>query len=576
MGDGKQLEKLKRLFLTRLGAAVAASFAVTAVLFWKCLPEPLFNDPLSTVLVSREGALLGAKISGDGQWRFPDIESVPEKFTLAVIAFEDKRFYKHPGADPLAILRAFYLNFKRKETISGGSTINMQVIRLVRKNPKRTYLEKFIEMALAIRLELGYDKEDILRLYASHAPFGGNVVGLEAAAWRYFGRSPKHLSWAETCTLAILPNSPAMMHPGKNSGALKKKRDRLLTLLKKRGVITELDLTLALLEPMPENPHPLPQLAPHLLETLLARNSNNAARFESTIDAALQKEASDLTRKHSISLELQGINNAAAIIMDNDNFEVLAYVGNSDVSKDGDSGRSVDIIRKGRSTGSILKPLLFAAMLQSGDLLPKTLVPDIPTQYSGYIPENNDRRYRGAVPAREALARSLNVPAVRMLQRYGVNRFYDFLKHMGMTTLYRRPEEYGLTLILGGAEGTLYDMTTVYANLALIAKSLDADTMAATYKKPKILKTEAVDSGRKAELGVASAWLTLSALEEVSRPDEAAFWKNFAGSRKVAWKTGTSYGFRDGWAIGSDMRYTVGVWVGNASGEGRTDRKSVV
>ena len=292
------------------------------------------------------------------------ISSVPEN-SGSPYAFEDKRFYKHPGADPLAILRAFYLNFKRKETISGGSTINMQIIRLARKNPKRTYFEKFIEMALAIRLELGYDKEDILRLYASHAPFGGNVVGLEAAAWRYFGRSPKHLSWAETCTLAILPNSPAMVHPGKNSGALKKKRDRLLTLLKKRGVITELDLTLALLEPMPENPHPLPQLAPHLLETLLARNSNNAARFESTIDAALQKEAAELTRKHSISLELQGINNAAAIIMDNDNFEVLAYVGNSDVSKDGDSGRSVDIIRKGRSTGSILKPLLFAAMLQS-------------------------------------------------------------------------------------------------------------------------------------------------------------------------------------------------------------------
>jgi len=451
----------------------------------------------------------------------------------------------------------------------------MQVIRLSRNNPRRSYFEKLKEILLALRLELSYDKEEILALYAAHAPYGGNVVGVEAAAWRYFGRAPEHLSWAESAMLAVLPNSPSLIHLARGRTRLKEKRDGLLRLLLERGVIDELKFKLARVEPLPAEPHALPRYAPHLLETLVSINKGKGALLYSTIDRALQDSVNTLVRGHSRTLSLSGIGNAAAIVVDNDSFEVLAYVGNSAESvfqedETNESGYAIDIIRRPRSTGSVLKPLLFAAMLESGDILPRTLVPDLPTQYTGYMPKNYDRAYRGAVPAQEALARSLNVPAVRMLSRYGVGRFYDFLRQLGMTTLYRSPDGYGLTLVLGGAEGTLWDLVGIYANLASIAKR-DILEKGTTYGKLRLLQTDSTRSGRSADLTPASAWLTLDALQEVRRPESVSHWKNFVSSRKVAWKTGTSYGLRDGWAIGSSSRYTVGVWVGNASGEGRAD-----
>jgi penicillin-binding protein 1C len=256
------------------------------------------------------------------------------------------------------------------------------------------------------------------------------------------------------------------------------------------------------------------------------------------------------------------------LVIDNDSFEVLAYVGNSNTSNDFELGYAIDLIHRPRSTGSILKPLLYASMLQQGDILPETLVPDLPTQYAGYIPENYDRQYRGAVPAKVALARSLNIPAVRMLKQHSVAKFYDVLKNMGMSTLHRTPNNYGLTLILGGAEGTLWDMANMYANLPNIAKAQNAasDT---PYKKLKVLKKESSATTTIREIQPAAAWLTLKALLEVARPGDDGYWKNFSSSQKIAWKTGTSYGLRDAWSIGNTRRYTVAVWVGNASGEGK-------
>ncbi|MEE9614549.1 MAG: penicillin-binding protein 1C [Thermodesulfobacteriota bacterium] len=570
MGDGHKIREVALRLLTRRRQVVIAAAAIAGIAFWRCLPEPLFDEPSSSVLVSRSGELLGAKIAGDGQWRFSGLERVPGKFKTAIVQFEDKRFFHHPGVDPLALVRSLYLNLSEGRVVSGGSTLSMQAVRLSRKNPERSYTEKLVEMVLALRLELRYDKDEVLALYANHAPFGGNVVGLEAAAWRYFGRSPEELSWAEASTLAVLPNSPSLIHPGRNREQLKEKRDRLLGVLHKRGVIDGMQLKLARLEPLPGKPVPLPRIAPHLLETLLANNNGLAYRFESTVDKPLQLALSGIVQSHSRSLDLRGIGNAAALVLDNRNFEVLAYVGNSALSTDPASGHAVDIIRRPRSTGSILKPLLFAAMIDAGEILPKTLVPDLPTQYAGYMPENYDRTYRGAVPAQEALARSLNVPAIRMLKRHGVNRFYDYLEQMGMSTLHRRPADYGLTLILGGAEGTLWDLVGIYANMANIAKRATV-TSRTTYSNPKLLWTESIESDRVVELTPAGAWLTLNALQEVTRPYEETHWKNFSSSRKIAWKTGTSYGLRDGWAIGSTSRHTVGVWVGNASGEGRPD-----
>ncbi|WP_419934418.1 penicillin-binding protein 1C [Candidatus Palauibacter sp.] len=567
-------------------ACAAAGFVVASG-FATRLPDPLFDDPVSSVLEARDGSLLGARIASDGQWRFPGRDSVPGKYAAAVIAAEDQRFRWHPGVDPLALARAAWTNLRAGKIVGGGSTITMQVIRMSRGSRPRTYREKFVEAALALRLELGTDKDEVLALYAAHAPFGGNVVGLEAAAWRYFGRGPADLSWAEAAMLGILPNNPGAVHPGRSRAELLEKRDRLLGRLQETGTIDAEELELALLEPLPDAPRPLPQVAPHLLQTLAAGDGGAGRRYASTLDAALQRLVGDVASRQSRSLASMGIRHLAALVVDNRTFEVVAYVGNSRWAVGEGTGHAIDLIRRPRSTGSILKPLLFARMLDAGEILPETLVPDIPSQFAGYRPENYDREFRGAVPARTALARSLNVPAVWMLRRHGVDRFYDFLRGMGMTTLHRPPGDYGLTLVLGGAEGTLWDITGMYANVARIgggagspasgqaagelARGRAAGGLAPGLYRPRILADAPPATAGRAPLSVGAAWLTLEALVDVARPGAESQWRVFGDGRRVGWKTGTSYGHRDGWAVGVTARYTVGVWAGNASGEGRPE-----
>jgi len=565
MGRGRSLE-LKEWFRTNKKKALLLSFVLTAgPIFWWSLPSPLFDVPSSVVLESRSGELLGARIARDHQWRFPPSSHVSEKFQQAIIHYEDKRFRWHPGVDPFALLRALYLNLKRQQVVSGGSTLTMQVVRLSRNNPQRTYFEKLKEILLALRLELSYSKDEIMGLYAAHAPFGGNVVGLQAAAWRYFGRTPEQLTWAESCMLAVLPQNPGMVHPGKNRRHLLAARNKLLHTLNEAKIIDSLELDLALAEPLPQKPHPMPRLAPHMLDTLAAAGTRG--RIGSTIDAHMQKNISRIVEEYSRKMEQRGIRNAAAIVVDNRTFEVMAYVGNSGYDTQPDRGYAIDLLNRPRSTGSVLKPLLYALMLQDGAILPTTLVPDLPTHIDGYNPENYDRKYRGAVPAKIALARSLNVPAVRMLRQYGVERFYGSLKRMGVSTLFRTPEEYGLTLILGGAEGTLWEIVQVYANLVAIARdSLQVNEH--RFSKLVSVLDERDQEGDVTNIGPGAAWLMLEALDEVARPGSDENWRQYSSSRRIAWKTGTSYGLRDGWAVGSTSAYTVGVWIGNADGEG--------
>ncbi len=537
-----------------------------AISFYYCLPEPLFKSPVSGILLSQEGRLLGAHISTDEQWRFPPIKHVPEKFKSSLIAFEDKRFYQHIGIDPLAIARAIKLNIKAGKVVSGGSTLSMQVIRLASNNPKRNIWQKLLEAFKALRLETRYSKDDILGFYASHAPFGGNIVGLEAASWRYFGRNPGQLSWAESAMLAVLPNSPALIHISRKRDALKAKRDRLLKRLFEQGKLAKLDYQLAVAEPLPAKPKALPRLAPHLLNTLVAKNKQQR-RFQTTLDFLLQKQLMQLAKHHAELLALRDIHNLAVMVIDNRSFEVKAYIGNAPHSlKNATHGEAIDLIQRARSTGSTLKPFLFASMLENGEILPETLVADTPVRYSGYRPKNFDRKYRGAVRAKQALAHSLNIPAVNMLSLHGVERFLATLRQMGMSTLHRRSREYGLPLILGGAEGTLWELSSMYANLANRAQQT---RNSAYYFHPKVLKTETIETQRRNEISPASAWMTLQALLEVGRPGTQAYWKRFDSTHKIAWKTGTSFGHRDAWAIGTTPQYTVGVWVGNAAGEGR-------
>ncbi len=561
----------------RLAAAAACAVAVLGFAFWRFLPAPLFGEAPATILLARDGTLLSARIAPDGQWRFPPLAKVPEKYRRALLTYEDKRFERHIGVDAIAVARAFRSNVRAGKTVSGASTLTMQLARLVRAGGTngegtdrvrhRGYGAKLAEVTLALAIEMSYSKERILAEYASHAPFGGNIVGLEAASWRYFGRPPDALSWSEAATLAVLPNSPALVTLQRNRAALQQKRDRLLRKLQASDALTAVDLQLALAEKLADAPVPLPNEAPHLLETLRARYPGQS-RFESTLDADLQRAASQSVHDRADVLGHELIHNVATLIVDNRSFEVLAYVGNSDWSTRNDMGLAVDIVQRPRSTGSVLKPFLYAAMLDSGQLLPHMLVADVPTQYAGYSPENFDHAYRGAVPADAALAQSLNVPAVRSLKEYGVERFYDLLRTMGMSTLTRSPQDYGLTLILGGAEGTLWDITGMYANLVDTARRITPGP-AAPYRDLHVLRQSVSNKRHTTEITPAAAFLTLDALLQAQRPAEEAQWMRFADSRKIAWKTGTSWGFRDAWAVGSTSRYTVAVWVGNASGEGR-------
>jgi len=552
---------------------------IIAYLF--CLPDQLFRTPLSMVLEDRDGHLLGARIAADGQWRFPGTDQVPERFATALTTFEDRRFYQHPGIDPVGIGRAIQQNFKNKKIVSGGSTLTMQTIRMSRNKKSRSVFQKIIEAILATRMELTYDKSKILSLYTANAPFGGNVVGLNAASWRYYGKQPDQLSWAEAATLAVLPNSPGLIHPGRNRTALRTKRNRLLERLVADGKIDAQTLELSLLEPLPEKPLPLPNLTPHLLEEIrLQKNPKNndpQSRKKSTIDQNLQIQVNELLKRHQQYLSGNGIQNLAALILDVEKNEVLVYTGNvTNAGKDHQS--AVNIIPAPRSTGSILKPFLYAFALDDGLIAPTTLLPDVPLYLNGYRPENYYQSYDGMVPAKRALARSLNVPMVRLLQDYGLEKFHFGLQQLNLHSIDQPPSHYGLTLILGGAESSLWEISNAYAGMARTLNHFQPndgrydprDFQAANLRIPLTKKEKRIDLQKEAPvLSAAACWHTFEAMRTVERPNGEGEWERFGSGKKIAWKTGTSFGFRDAWAVGVTPRYVVGVWAGNADGEGR-------
>ncbi|MDR2815899.1 MAG: penicillin-binding protein 1C [Proteiniphilum sp.] len=546
-------------------ALLALAFLLVWYLF--SLPRTLFRSPYSTLVSDRNGELLGARIASDGQWRFPPADSVPGKYEICLIQFEDRYFRYHPGVNPLSLGRAVIQNAKAGKVVSGGSTITMQTVRLMRRN-KRTYFQKFIEAILATRLELSRSKDQILALYASHAPMGGNVVGLDAASWRYFGHGAGSLSWAEAAVLAVLPNSPAMMHFGHDREGLLQKRNRLLRRLFDNNIINRTDYELAVSEPLPAHPHPLPQIAPHLVTQAYLQNPGT--HILSTVDKHLQVRAEEILERWNTEFSHNGVFNLAALIVDLETNEVLSYNGNVGFFANA-YGSQVDIIQSPRSTGSILKPFLYCAMLQEGKLLPTELLPDIPININGFAPKNFSLAYDGAVHADEALARSLNVPSVVSLRKYGVPKFYDLLKKEGLTTLNRPADHYGLSLILGGTEGTLWDIANAYAGMAHAVTDYNRDGTYYEREKFRLLHDHHPVERKQDEspvFGAGAAWLTLQALTNVNRPEELN-WDFVPSVRKVAWKTGTSYGFRDAWSVGVTPGYLVAVWAGNASGEGR-------
>ena len=545
-------------------------FAVFFTYFLFCLPDKLFNTPRSTVLLSEEGELLNAKIANDGQWRFPKIDSVPHKYEQCVLAYEDEDFHDHWGVDFSAISRAVFQNIRAGKVVSGGSTLTMQVARMARDS-KRTLWNKIIEVIWAYRIELGHSKNEILQLYASNAPFGGNVVGLEAASWRYYQLPPHQLTWSQCATLAVLPNAPGLIHPGKNRKILKQKRDIVLRKLYENEIIDSMTYILATEESLVAAPKRLPMLANHLMQNAMKKGFSNQ-RIQTTIDIHLQLKMIKLLKRHQFKLDQNYIHNAALLVIDVEENKVISYVGNSASKKEHDP--YVNIINARRSTGSLLKPFLYAVMMQEGMIHNDMLIPDVPLRFDNFAPKNFDRTYDGAVPVQEALTRSLNVPAVYLLEKYGVDKFLDLLQNLDQHYVDKTSAHYGLSLILGGAESSLWDVCQAYAGMA---KTLSLHNKTNEYTTSTWLPTTWVKQDREKQkltktatkVDAGAIYEVFEAMLEVNRPGQEKAWKSYQSARNVAWKTGTSFGNRDAWAIGCTPRYVVGVWVGNASGEGR-------
>ncbi len=540
------------------------------------------------MLEDENGNLLSASIAADGQWRFPGTDTLPDKFVKCITTFEDKRFFYHPGIDPIALSRAVYQNIKGRKVVSGGSTLTMQVIRLSR-GEKRNIWQKIFESILAVRLECTNKKNSILKLYAANAPFGSNVVGLDAASWRYFAQSADKLSWGEMAALCVLPNAPSLVHPGKNRQVLLRKRNELLDKLVAYKTISATSGQLAKLEPLPGQPLPLPQLVPHLLDrfkkeyaSLKVNNIDFSTRITTTVQSALQQSVTQIINRYQTNYKGNGINNAATMVMEVETGNVLAYVGNVYNTSDSSLESHVDVLSSPRSPGSTLKPLLYAALQSDGQLLPQQLIADIPTQIGGYTPQNFNLEYDGAVPANRALSRSLNIPAVKMLQLYKYQRFYDVLKQCGFTTLNQPADHYGLSLILGGCEVTPWELAGVYSSLArtyLHQRQNNGKQYQNDWHNPnyisQIKQHFATHNSQlttyNSPFDYTAIWQTLNAMQEVMRPGEEGLWNLFNSAQRIAWKTGTSFGFRDGWAIGLTPKYCVLVWVGNTDGEGRPE-----
>lgn len=565
-----KLRKLRKRYQILLFSLLAALVLLLIV------PAPDFEDvPYSTVLEASDGTLLGARIAADGQWRFPLSTDVPNKFSQSIVHFEDEYFYQHLGVNPVSLWKAFVQNIRQKAIKRGGSTISMQVVRLSRKNQPRTVPEKLLEILMATKMEMLYSKEEILQMYSAHAPFGGNVVGLSAASWRYYGRPPSQLSWSECATLAVLPNSPSLIYPGKNSKFLARKRDRLLDKLVSKEILTPSEAKLAKAEALPGLPKPLPEFAPHLLNRAMA-DGYEGKIVQTTLDATLQAVVNEKVQNYHKLMRENYIHNAAVLVVDIETGNALSYVGN--VESGGDHGQHVDIISSNRSTGSLLKPILYAAAIDEGVIMPKQLLPDVPVFLQGFAPQNFDKKFHGAVSAEKALARSYNVPFVHLLQDYGYEKFHQKLKYMGLQSLDKPAGHYGLSMILGGAESTLWEVTSVYASMARSLKNyfrrqVGKQYSQGDYHSNRYQNQEPQESTlyHQGVLSVGAISHMLQAMQELNRPEEQAGWEHYTSSKDIAWKTGTSYGFKDAWAIGLNSKYVVGVWIGNADGEGRPE-----
>lgn len=506
----------------------------------------------SQVVVDNRGKIIGAYLNQDEQWQVKGDGKIPSRLELAVLTFEDREFYNHNGINYLAILRAIKTNIFQKKRI-GASTITMQVAKLY-KNRNRNYINKVLEIIETKKIENNIGKEEILKLYLNNAPYGGNIIGYRTASLLYFKKEPVNLTWAEGALLAILPNSPGMMNVEKNREILLKKRNTLLKTMYDTNIISQSQYKLSLNERLPDKRYYFDLLAPHLTRRLKDEYSKEKI-INSTIDSEIQKKVDKIVKNYSELIQNKGIKNAAAIVIDNYNGEVKAYIGSQDFY-DFEKNGQVDGIISFRSTGSVLKPFLYALSIDDGLIAPQSKLLDIPLYFSNFSPQNANKKYTGLVEAQEALKRSLNIPFVNLLNEYGQDRFFYFLKSVS-NFKDNDFSRYGLSLILGTKEMSIENIAQLYYGLANYGN----------FKNIKYIKNDLEEKNRQL-ITRGAAYLTINDLSKVQR---YGIQNLYTGRDNISWKTGTSYGQRDGWAAGISPKWTVVVWCGNFTGEGNAN-----
>jgi len=539
--------KIKRIILATL--ATVAIAAVAGGAWWVRMlgPVPGFADvELSAQVLDRNSRLLRAYATPEGRWRLPaTVNDVDPRFVEMLQTYEDRRFQKHWGVDPLAMMRAAVQFIGNGRVISGGSTLTMQVARLLEPRDQRTLGAKLRQIVRAIEIERSLSKDEVLSLYLTLAPYGGNLEGIRAASLAYFGKEPKKLSLAEAALLVALPQSPELRRPDRSVHAARAARDRVLDRIAKAGGIPADEVAFAKLDTITAGRRPMPALAPHAADQAIAAMPKLKVH-RLTIDAGLQKNLEELARERAKAL---GPNLSVAILaVDHATGEVLARVASSDYFDEARAGQ-VDMTDALRSPGSALKPFIYGLAFEDGIAHPETLIEDRPVRYGAYAPENFDLTFQGTVTARRALQLSLNVPAVALLDGIGANRLNARISQAGGTLVLPKGEAPGLAMALGGLGIKLSDLTMLYVGLA---RGGNAVPLAERV-------TDAAPQAPRRLLDPVAAWYIGNILVGTPPPENAA------GGR-IAYKTGTSYGYRDAWSVGFDGKRTIGVWVGRADG----------
>src|SRR5450755_2906824 len=535
-----------RLTLASLAGAVLLTELLEAAWVYSFGQPPLVKDlETSHVVLDREGKLLRAYATTEGRWRLPATEkNVDPRFLKLLFAYEDKRFSEHHGVDLLALGRAALQFTSSGHIVSGGSTITMQVARLLEPRQQRSFSAKLRQIARALELEHALSKNEILSLYLTLAPYGGNLEGIRAAALAYFGKEPRKLSLAEVALLVALPQSPELRRPDRFPDAAQAARDRVLDRAAAAGVVPRDEIARAKLASVPRERKPLPVLAPHAADQVVAAEPDRRMH-RLTIDAGLQKTLQELARERAQALGPQI--SVAILAVDNETGEVRARVASADYFDERRAGQ-VDMTQALRSPGSTLKPFIYGMGFEDGLLHPETLIDDKPARYGSYTPKDFDSTFQGTVTVRRALQLSLNVPAIAVLDEVGASRLTAQISQAGASLVLPPGEAPGLAIGLGGVGIKLSDLVMLYAGLARQGLAM-----------PLIEREGEVAQNPRRLLDPVAAWYVGNVLIGAPPPDNAP-------PGRIAFKTGTSYGYRDAWAIGFDGHMTIGVWVGRADG----------